>query len=187
MRVIKWCAVLVFVVGCAHVRIDSKEPIKLNVNMRVDVYQHVARDVDAIEDMIAGPQVSEAAFDKTSLLDFFVPVAYAQKTSRLPDDVMAAIERRRGRRPRIILLESQGYIGESSSGFIDVFDKISLDATKLAMVEEENDDRLVIFEYVARKNGTSVEETGKIFAGRIQQDAAAGTPIEESPGGWVVK
>ena len=98
-----------------------------------------------------------------------------------------ALHRRKERRARIVLLASQGYIGENSNGLLDVFDKGSLDQGKLTMVEEENKDRLVIFEYVAKKNNTSVEDTGKVFGDRIQKDAAAGTPIEESSGNWVVK
>jgi len=185
-NMVKWCAILVFVMGCARVSIDSKDPIKLDVSMRVDVYQHVSNDVDSIEDMIAGPPEGEA-LGKTSLLDLFVPAAYAGSISDLPDEVVVAIERRRGRRAQIVLLASQGYIGENENGFLDVFDKNSLDAGKLTMVEEENKDRLVIFEYVAKKNGASVEDTGKVFGVRIQKDAAAGTPIEESQGQWVVK
>ncbi len=188
-KAIKWCAVMMLVVGCARVRIDSKDPIKLDVKMRLDIYQHVARDVDSIEDMIAGPQEKEGAqvLQKTSLLDFIVPAAYAGKLADFPDEVVVAIERRKERRAGIVLLESQGYIGENENGFIDVFDKVSLDPGKLTMVEEENKDRLVIFEYVAKKNGASVGETGRVFADRIQKDAAAGTPIEEGQGEWVVK
>jgi len=185
---IKGCVVLLLVVGCARVSIDSKEPIKLDVSMRVDVYQHVARDVDSIEDLIAGPSEKEAeAPPKTSWLPVIVPAAYAGELSDFPDEVVVAIERRKARRPQILLLASQGYIGENENGFLDVFDKASLDPGKLAMVEEENKDRLVIFQYVAEKNGASVQETGKVFANRLQKDAAAGTPIEGSTGEWVVK
>ncbi len=184
----KWCALMVLVVGCARVNIESKDPIKLDVSMRVDVYQHVARDVDSIEDLIAGsPKEGAAAVPKTSWLDRIVPCAYAGGLSDFPDEVVVAIERRKARRSQILLLASQGYIGENENGFVEVFEKTSLDPGRLAMIEQENKDRLVIFEYVAKKNRTSVEETGKVFADRIQKDAAAGTPIEESSGDWVVK
>ncbi len=186
---IKWCALMLLVAGCARVSIDSKDPIKLDISMRVDVYQHVARDVDSIEDMIAGPREEQEAEapQKTSLLDLIVPAAYAGELSDFPDEVVVAIERRKERRVRIVLLESQGYIGENERGLVDIFDKASLDPGRVTMIEEENKDRLVIFEYVAEKNGASVEETGRVFADRIQKDAVAGTPIEESPGEWVVK
>ncbi|MGE5280566.1 MAG: DUF1318 domain-containing protein [Deltaproteobacteria bacterium] len=186
-KMLKWCVVMALAAGCAHVSVATKEPIKLDVSMRVDVYQHVERDVNAIEDMITGPPAAPGAAEKTSLMDLLVPAAYAAPSSGLPDEVAVAIERRKERRPQILLLASQGYIGENASGFLDIFDKASLDPGKRSMVEEENKDRLVIFAYVAKKNGASVEETGKVFADRIQQDAAAGTPIEESSGKWVVK
>jgi len=187
-KTIKWCAVAIFLVGCARVDVGSKEPIKLDVNMRLDIYQHVASDAASIEDMVSGPQKKEgAAPQQTSLFDLIVPAAYAQDASGFPAEVAAAIERRKARRERIVLLASQGYVGENKQGFIDIFDKTSLDSAKIELVEQENKDRLIIFEYVAKKNGASVAETGKIFAERIQKDAAAGTPIEGTPGQWVVK
>jgi uncharacterized protein YdbL (DUF1318 family) len=48
----------------------------------------------------------------------------------------------------------------------------------MTLVQQENKDRTLIYEYIAKKNGASVEETGKIFSRQIHQDVEPGTPVE---------
>ena len=59
---------------------------------------------------------------------------------------------------------------------IRLSDKADVSATNL--VREENHDRMIIYQSVAQKNGSSVEEVQKLYAKRLQRDALAGTPIE---------
>ena len=41
--------------GCASVQVNApKEPIKMDISMRLDVYQHVVKDIDDIESIVAG-------------------------------------------------------------------------------------------------------------------------------------
>ena len=169
---------LFFFIGCARVNVESKQPIKLDVTMRLDIYQHVAQDAQAIEDMVASPKEGQGtASNKSSFLSLDANEAYAEEEGEYPADIKDAIDRRKARRADLFNWESSSSIGERADGFVEI-KSTSVDATVSRLVEDENNDRRVIYQYVAQKNGTSFEETAKIFAKRIQKHVPAGTPIE---------
>ena len=177
---IKATMALLFLLGCARVTVESKQPIKLDVTMRLDIYQHVAKDVTAIEDMISAPGAGQG---KTSFLSFGVNEAYAQEESDFPSDVKAAIERRKERRLALTSWEAKGAIGENTRGLVEV--KVASAGSEVSnLVQKENSDRNIIYKYVASKNGAVEDETGRLFAKRIQADAPQGTPIEAPDGSW---
>ena len=178
--IIKVTMALLFLLGCARVTVDSKQPIKVDVTMRLDIYQHVAKDVTAIEDMISAPI---AGSGKTSFLFFGVNEAYAQEEPDYPSDVKAAIERRKERRDALTSFEAKGAIGENARGLVEVKDA-SAGSEVSKLVSEENSDRNIIYKYVASKNGAAQDETGRLFAKRIQADAPPGTPSEAPDGSW---
>lgn len=179
---------LFFLLGCARVNLTSKDPIKLDVTMRLDIYQHVADDANAIEDMISAPKESKgAALGKTSWLAPGIEEAFAQEEASYPAGVQAAIESRKERRPDLLRWESQGAVGENSKGFVEIKDESVADVTVASLVRDENNDRAAIYDYVSNKNGTSPSETGKVFAKRIQSDAPGGTPVESADGSWSKK
>ena len=76
--------VAIIAVACAKVSVETKEPIKVDVNMRVDIYQHVVEDVQSINDQIYGG--SQQEFNSL----FFIHTAYAQDASSA---MQAAISR----------------------------------------------------------------------------------------------
>lgn len=185
---LKMSLVLFVFLGCARVSIDSKQPIKVDVTMRLDIYQHVNKDVDSIENLISGPnsgKTKDAAL-KTSYVIFGVETAYAQDEGGYPADVMQAIESRKARRDKLTALEAQGAIGENFNGLVELKGQNGGDSAA-SIVSEENSDRQKIYSFVANKNGASYEETAKIAARRIQNDAPAGTPVETVAGSWSVK
>lgn len=177
--------VFVMFLGCAKVNIVSKDPIKVDVTMRLDIYQHVSNDVNSIEDLISGPSSAKEAPVKTSLVFLGVQTAYAENEEDFPADILRAIESRRERRDHLTAMESQGVIGENSSGLVEL--RGSGGGLASDIVSRENSDRQKINAYVAKKNGASVDETAKISAQRIQNDAPQGTPIETAPGVWTTK
>ncbi len=167
--------------GCARVRMEApKEPIKLDVTMRVDVYQHVVKDINDIEDAVSG-STSKKWPGNQSLMDLIISKAYADEG--LGPEVEAAIEGRKARRPQLISLEAKGVIGENRSGLVEV--RMS-DPAAQELMQAENDDRMVIYNAIARKNGSTLEDVQKLYAQRLQGDAVAGTPIEEDIG-WKIK
>ncbi|HNX80623.1 MAG TPA: DUF1318 domain-containing protein [Candidatus Omnitrophota bacterium] len=170
--------------GCARVKVEApKDPIKVDVSMRLDIYQHVAKDIDAIENIVTGTQNKPAPADNRSCLSVFIATAYAQS---LDQDVEAAALRRRDRLSNLEAYESKGVLGESKQGLVVIQSADKADTQARALVESENSDRLVIYQSVARKNGIPLADVQKMYAKKLQQNAPAGTPLE-TESGWQIK
>ena len=58
----------------------------------------------------------------------------------------------------------------------------SSDQAVSELVAAENKDRMVIYQALAAKNNTTVEQIQKPYALRLQKDAPQGAPIEEFNG-----
>jgi len=150
--------VLVVFFGCARVRVEApKDPIKLDISMRLDIYQHVAKDIDDIENIVSG--------QKGSMLDIFVKEAYAE--TLLAPEVEQAAYSRRDRKPQLDSLEASGTVVENQLGLVEI--KGSEDPSVKTLVDAENADRMVIYKAIAAKNGVSVEEVQEIYAKKIQE------------------
>jgi uncharacterized protein YdbL (DUF1318 family) len=170
----------------------SKEPIKVDITMRLDVYQHVQKDIDDIESIVSGAKPVDkeksAAKDNQSLLGCFLTNAYA-KEGLSPDVEQAALSRR-GRLSDLASWESKGVIGENKLGLVEIRNAGTADSSVGQLVQAENSNRMVIYQSIAQKNSTSVEEVQKMYAQRLQNDAPSGTPIEvfdQSTGKYIWK
>jgi len=168
--------------GCARVSVQApKDPIKVDISMRLDIYQHVQNDIDEIENMVTGSAGSSKG-PRSFLRNFLVTEAYADEG--LSPEVRQAALRRKERYSELVALEEQGIIGENKSGLIEVR-KVG---AKIAFpITEENNDRMIIYQAVAEKNGSPVGEVQKIYAKRLQSHAPSGTPIEIEGQGWTIK
>ena len=178
--------------GCARVQVQApKQPIKVDISMRLDVYQHMENDINAIEDIVSGgkPAAKPKAPDKQSWLSGFVGTAYAEQG--LSPDVEQAALRRKDRVGQLNEWLAKGVLGENRLGLVENRKPQDADASVKALVAQENNDRLVIYKALAMKNGTSLEEVQQLYAKRLQANAQPGTPIElPSAGGaavWRVK
>jgi len=170
---------MVFCLGCAKVSVQgSKEPIKVDISMRLDVYQHVQNDINAIEDIVGGAPQEQKTDDQQSWMDIFIGPAYAQED--LSPEIQQAALRRKDRLTELHAQESQGVVGEDKSGLVQLRDASQAGTPVEALIAAENIDRLVIYKGIAAKNNTPVEEIQKVYAQRLQADAPAGTPIEVS-------
>lgn len=166
-----------FSLGCARVRVEApKEPIKVDVTMRLDIYQHVVRDIDEIESIVSGAKEKAKPKNSQSLLNYFLENAYAQEG--LSPEVEQAALRRRNRLAELNYWQEEAVVGENKSGLVEIRLREKADSTVEALAEAENKDRLIIYEAVAKRNNTSVEEVQKLYTKRLQEDAPAGTPIE---------
>ncbi len=176
---------VIFSLGCARVRVEApKDPIKVDISMRLDIYQHVAKDIDSIENIVSGGQVAPAAKGPQSSVNLFVTAAFAQESGLSPEVEQAAMNRR-DRRSELSSWQAKGVVGENRSGLVVI--RGAGDASSEALVAAENKDRMTIYEAVARKNGTSVEEVQKLYAKRLQNDCPSNTPIEVLNEGWKSK
>ncbi len=169
--IIMTAGILAIGLGCARVRVEApKEPIKVDISMRLDIYQHVSKEIDDIESIVSGSK------DKGSLLGIFISNAYAQEG--LNSDVESAALRRRDRRSDLVVLQQKGIVGENKSGLVEIRPGQSADAAASALVQQENSDRMVIYRSISAKNGASLDEVEKMYAKRLQSDAPSGTPVE---------
>lgn len=171
--------VMILMMGCARVNVGgAKEPIKLDIAMRLDVYQHVEKDIDAIENIVSGPKGTEKGKlgEEHSFLSLGIRAAYAEE--KLSPEAEQAALRRKGRISQIYALESKGIIGESKIGLLELRKPSQGEASVKKLIELENKDRIIICEIVAAKNNITVDEMNKVYAKRLQSDAPAGTPIE---------
>jgi uncharacterized protein YdbL (DUF1318 family) len=144
--------------------------------MRLDVYQHVQKDIDDIESIVSGEPTEPQSKARPDLLGLFVTEAYA--ADELSPEIEQAAVRRRDRRAELVSWQVKGVIGENRSGLVVVWIPGHADASVQALVESENSDRMAIYRGIAEKNGTSVGEVQKLYAERLQGDAESGTPIE---------
>ena len=79
--------------ACARVRVEApKDPIKVDISMRLDIYQHVQTDINQIENIVSGAQEKPKPKDGQSLLDHFIHSAYAQE-GLSPEVEQAALRR----------------------------------------------------------------------------------------------
>jgi uncharacterized protein YdbL (DUF1318 family) len=170
-------------IGCATVRMKApKEPIKVDISMRLDVYQHVQKDIDAIENIVSGSDDGKNPSDEHSFLSYFVGTVYAQDLSPAVEN---AAQRRGSRRTELVSLQRAGVVGEGASGLAVV--RKGGDPSADGLVRDENKDRMTIYRGIAAKNNVSVSDIQKVYAERLQRDASSGTPIETSPGSWKIK
>jgi len=175
-----------FSLGCAKIGVGgTKEPIKVDISMRLDIYQHVEKDIDAIESIVSGSKENKKAVDKQSLLGILVSEAYAQEG--LSPEVEQAALRRKDRLADLSSWEAKGVIGENKNGLVEMRNSQAADYSVSNIISGENADRMVIYQSVAKKNGTSVEEVQRLYAKRLQGDASSGTPLEAPDGAWKVK
>lgn len=181
-KILLFVAAVAVITGCAKVQVVApKEPIKVDIAMRLDVYQHVAKDIDAIEDLVTGGK----APGQQSLLRGFVGVAYAEEG--LSPEIEKAAMRRKARYGVLNAAESKGQIGETNTGYVELRPAGKGDSGLKDIVSAENSDRAVIYSSIAKKNGATVAEVQKMYAKKLQSGAPTGTPIESEPGEWRVK
>jgi uncharacterized protein YdbL (DUF1318 family) len=165
-------AFLVFLgIGCASVQVKApKDPIKVDITMRLDVYQHVEKDINDIEDIVSGNKTPKAK--ENMKLNFLMTNAYAE--DGLSADVEQAAIRRRDRKAELTMHEGEGHIGENRMGLVE----IRSSKAPGQLVNAENADRMLIYRAISQKNGAAFEDVQKLYAKRLQEDAPVGTPIE---------
>ncbi len=166
--------------ACAKLSVETREPIKVDINMRVDIYQHVVEDVQSINDQIYG--VEGKQLNRMSL----IPEAYAQ------DALSAAIQSRRARIKQVEGYFVMGYIGENRNALLEIRAKIpeSEQAAVKTNIQQENADRETIYQATAQKNNTSVDEVRKVFYEDDYKRALSGFLFEVLQGGryvWMEK
>ena len=144
-------------VGCARVNLQTSKPIKVDINMRVDVYQHVSKEAASIEDQVFGSS------EKKLNAIFSLENLYAQDYSA---ELNPAIERRKARSAKIEEYFGKGYIGEDKDALVEIVDTGIAGALKdevAGAVAQENQDRDIIYHATAQNNGADISNVRKVF------------------------
>lgn len=199
-----FAAVLVFnFVGCTHhtIKIEQEQPLRVDVNMRIDVYNHVMEHADEIEKMVNEGGKQSCSFWRrlVFLLDFATPV-YAQAGSEISQkfgkETLDAINNRKLRRNEILKWESQGTVGENINGYVQFYSRLDLTKEQIEKIEklikDENADRQVIYQNIAQIENITTESVGRIYAEKIQKNAPSGTPVQiidekQKSEEWIIK
>ena len=176
--VIVFIGLVVF--GCAKVSVETPKPIKVDINMRVDVYQHVVKDVESINDQIYGPENKEL----NSL--FGLGTVYAQDLSTQASE---AIARRKSRVGKIEEYFSKGYIGENRKALLEIVGDVPANTKSEVkdIVNQENKDRDIIYGATAKKNNTDISGVRKVFFESDYKRASSGFWFQTESGKWVQK
>ncbi len=163
--------------GCTRIKLEgSKKPIKVDISMRLDVYQHLQKDINTIENIVSGPDKKHKNSGGQSLLNYILPYAYAG--NEIPPKIKQAALRRKERLSELSSWESRGVIGENKVGLVEIRNNGVRNNSLKRLVKAENKDRTIIYNLLAKRDNTSLLDIQKMYAERLQKDAPAGTPIE---------
>jgi len=110
---------------------------------------------------------------------FFVAIG----ATGFAQDAATIKSRMKQRLPQIIELKKNGAIGENNEGFLE----IRKEGGDASIVEKENADRKMVYQAIARKEGTTMQVVGKRRATQIAEKAAAGDWLQGEYGKWFRK
>jgi uncharacterized protein YdbL (DUF1318 family) len=98
----------------------------------------------------------------------------------------ADLQRRmRDRLPQLDALKEKGVIGENNRGFVEV--RGGGDASASGLVSDENRDREVVYELIARQTGSTAENVGRARARDIAGRSRPGVWVQDESGRWARK
>lgn len=93
-------------------------------------------------------------------------------------------ERMKARLPVITQLKTQGLVGENNKGFLEFLGPQKPHAD---VVQEENADRMAVYQAIAARQNTTPEFVGQARAAQIAEREPAGFWIQDAGGTWKKK
>ena len=174
----------VIYVSCGPtVTVKTPEPIEINVNVRIDIYNHVAAveesiygDVEKPEEGKQSPSGGESLFR-----GIFMQGAFGAASD---DDYNAALQSRKARASKVIQYKNEGSLGENHNGLVSLIqsDKVKSDSSYAdavkKLIKEENADREKMYAVDAAKKGVSLD---------VIKDSAALYHRDSSKKGWWIE
>ena len=98
------------------------------------------------------------------------------------DDIKARMQ---DRLPTIVQMKADGTIGENNSGYLQVVPGAA--AKMQDVISAENKDRKMVYEAIAKQQGTTAELVGKRRAIQIAEKAVPGEWLQDESGKWYKK
>jgi uncharacterized protein YdbL (DUF1318 family) len=93
-------------------------------------------------------------------------------------------ERMKDRLPLIIELKKKGIVGENNLGLLQFIGKTK---EQESVVNEENNDRMKVYEAIAKQQGGTADLVGKRRATQIAEKAETGEWLQDEQGAWYQK
>ena len=109
----------------------------------------------------------------------FFTLTLAQASS--PNQIKAQMKQRL---PALVELKSQGIIGETNRGYLAF---VGSEKPQADVVAQENQDRKIIYTYIAKQQKVSLELVESRRAAKLAQQAKPGEYIQDQAGNWVKK
>jgi uncharacterized protein YdbL (DUF1318 family) len=97
-------------------------------------------------------------------------------------DIKARMQQRL---PTIVQLKSDGIVGENNQGYLEFVPGAAQKMDNI--VAEENSDRKMVYEAIAKQQNTSADLVGRRRAIQIGQRSAAGEWLQDNSGKWYKK
>lgn len=88
------------------------------------------------------------------------------------------------RLPELVKLKKQGLVGENRQGYLEF---VGAKRSREALVKAENRDRRLVYEAIAKQQGTAPEVVGRHRAARIHEKAQPGEWLQGTEGKWYQK
>ncbi len=111
----------------------------------------------------------------------FTAILFATSSVSFAQDIKARFKERL---PKIIELKSKGIIGENNQGYLDFVGSVR---QMPDVVEAENRDRRIVYEEIARQQGTTVQTVGQRRALQLRDLANPGDWVQDNAGRWYRK
>lgn len=93
-------------------------------------------------------------------------------------------ERMKDRLPLIVELKKKGIVGENNLGMLQF---VGQTKEQENVVKEENNDRVQVYEAIAKQQGTTADTVGRRRAIQIAEKAGAGEWLQDEKGAWYQK
>jgi uncharacterized protein YdbL (DUF1318 family) len=93
-------------------------------------------------------------------------------------------ERMKDRLPLIVELKKKGVVGENNMGLLQFVGETKEQEN---VVKEENNDRMKVYEAIAKQQGGTAEIVGKRRAIQIAEKAETGEWLQDEQGAWYQK
>jgi len=91
------------------------------------------------------------------------------------------------RAPKLAELKKQTLIGENVKGLLEIIDATKVSAEAKQLVADENRDRLIIYQMIAKRQSSTAEKVGAQRAQAIYSKALAGVMLQGKDGMWYAK
>jgi hypothetical protein len=93
-------------------------------------------------------------------------------------------ERMAARLPEIVALKDKGVVGEDNLGYLQFVGTVK---EKADLVQAENNDRVQVYQAIAKQQGTTADLVGRRRAQQIVEIAQPGHWLQDANGNWYKK